>query len=453
MYHFIQKKPSALLNLKRQVSSFSVFLTLFFCLVWHQTVAYDEDKKMKMLELCDRLVAQCKNNELAEAEQTIAEAEALKTSPEVICYMKGVLAETQKKPEEAQEAFLAAINLRADYAAPHLKMGTFLRKQDNLEEAALHFEKAFYGHATPDEKIKAKLGTLLILEHQQLLNKEAIKHFKELHHAVPHQKYPFRLYLLEARTAFVVGEYSMAQKAAANAAEAESKNYDEAYYLHIAASHELKNYEAMGRYIDQIKSDVYKNKVKSIDYEYYYNLGYAYYHAYELDLSSHFIDISLKIKPTYLNAVQYHNLIEKKSADKTRDISHVNHKLLGANYTTHDAGYYFDLTRLYLHEKKYTKAIHTADSCFRADRQNGEVLFLKAIAQYKHHHGQDAIKTLAQLLEMPYCLDKDNRDKVLFTQANIFRHLHQPDRAREQLNAISEGLYKAAANYELAHLK
>ncbi|TAF34708.1 MAG: hypothetical protein EAZ57_03040 [Cytophagales bacterium] len=434
---------------------FTWFLAAFLCFGISQSVfSEDDSKKIKMVELCEKLVSQCKNEDIEGAQATLAEAELLKTSPEVICYMKGMIAETQKNVNEAQMQFTKAVEIKLDYSSAHLKLASMFRRQGDLETAALHFDKAFHGHASSEEKVKAKLGTLLILEQQQMLSKETLKHFKELQHAVPHSKYPYKIYLLEARVAFEAAEYTTAQKAASNAATAaDAKNLDEVYYLHVAASHALKDYESMGKYIDQIKSSACRDKLKSMDYEHYYNLGFAYYHAYELEKSQHCIDIALKIKPTYLNAVQYQNLLEKKAADKSRDISHANHKLIEAKHAQHSSSYYADLARLYLHEKKYTKAIHCADSCLRLDAQNGEVVFLKAIAQYKHHHAQDAVKTLNQLLNSPYTREEENRDKVLFTQALFYKSLHQSDKARQNLETIVSSIYQTAAKHEETLLK
>lgn len=315
--------------------------------------------------------------------------------------------EQLKNSEEAIAFYEQSLKLKDSYAPARMKLANLYVKNKEFAEAVKHLNYVYEKSENKDEKIKAKMRIVQIYEENDLNQKEFEAHLNDLK-AVANVTHP-KVLAAEAKLLYKNKSYDKAKETAEQALKMLDKGadkrgeYENLYFVYVMSGIMLKNYSAVSRYVDSIKSENYLKEYAKVGHEYYYSLGYAYFFSYELEKSLEFLNIALAIKPDYNAARIFLNQVENKNAPKLWAIEATKLKLVEkmaeSNSRLEQGDYYNNLARLYLHEKKYQLAARAADSCLNILPNNLEAWYLKGISEYKQNNNDEAIDDLETLIQ------------------------------------------------------
>lgn len=404
-----------------------------------------DPKFEKGLELCSKGAPQ---------EGVVLLREVYKKTPSnhEVSYALASCYEQLKETNQAVELYRKTISLKEDYFMAYVKLANIHKQNRETSQAINQYHQAYSHAQNNDDKARAKAQILLLLEAEDKLNKEALPHIQDFK-KVSGGRAPAKIYYIEAKIYFNVKNYQNAAKAAKNALRrmrGASQASEEMSLIFLKSAHETKNFEAMGEYLNKVESEPYISEVRKFNHIHYYQLGYAYYFMRDFKQSAAFLETALKIKPDYNKARIFQNYIQGQETDKMYAIKHTKAKI---EKDEHDALYYADLARLYLHEKKYSEAEKAADLSLNESAGDHEVLFLKGIAFYKQKKFGKAADLFRKLAERNNYNDQITKAKYAFALGIVYRDMGRKSDAEAAFKTSDFDLYEDASRLEIEKLK
>ena len=170
---------------------------------------------------------------------------------------------------------------------------------------------------------------------------------------------------------------------------------------------------------------------------------------YDFDKSVRYLRTALTIKPDYSSAQVFLNKVEDQNTDKSNAIYHIRKKIEFSEHLSHDAAYYYDLTRLFVYEKRYNEAIKVADSCLQLEPNRQEVYFLEAIANYKTIRDKEGIAIIQKALTKFPKLENEDRSKYYFLLGLLYKRIKNYGEAKKAFEQAKRGIFEDAAHWEL----
>lgn len=375
-----------------------------------------------------------------------------------LLYYTGLYLEQLKKIPQAVGFYKEAIQIDKTNFEANYRLGFLYEKVDSIPQAFSFYEMALLHVPVSQEQEKNTiLGRLIVLSDEAgKFDKETVKYADEYFKSVEIDNIPPPVALSLANILYQNAEYEDAQKLTKTILEKVNSNaypIQKAAFIYTSCAFRLQDFDGMKIYYARIKDEKLKTELESTAPQYYYNLGYVYYFMYDFDKSMRYLRTALTIKSDYSSAQIFLNKVEDQNTDKSDAIYHIRKKIEFSEHLSHDAAYYYDLTRLYVYEKHYNEAIKAADSCLRLETTRQEVYFLEAIANYKTVRDKDGIIIIQKALKKFPKLENEDRSKYYFLLGLFYKRIKNYGEAQKAFEQAKRGVFEDAAHWELSKLR
>lgn len=375
-----------------------------------------------------------------------------------LLYYTGLYLEQLKNIPKAVELYKEAVKIDKTNFEAHYRLGFLYEKIDSTQQAFSYYETAFL-HVPVRQKTErnAILERLIFLsDNTNKYDKKTVEYADEYFKNEQLDNIPPPVALALANILYQNAEYEDAQKLTKSILEKTSANgypIQKAAFIYTSCAFRLQDFDGMTTYYARIKDEQLKTELENTAPQYYYNLGYAYFFVYDFDKSVRYLRTALTIKPDYSSAQVFLNKVEDQNADKSDAIYHIRKKIEFSEHLSHDAAYYYDLTRLYVYEKRYNEAIKVADSCLQLEPNRQEVYFLEAIANYKTIRDKEGIQILQKALTKFPKLANEDRSKYYFLLGLLYKRIKNYGEAGKAFEQAKRGIFEDAAEWELSKLR
>lgn len=375
-----------------------------------------------------------------------------------LLYYTGLYLEQLKNIPKAVDLYKQAIKIDKSNFEANYRLGFLYEKVDSISQAFLYYENALsHVPASKEQEKNMILGRIIILSDQAgKFDKETVKYAGKYFKNEKLDNIPPPVALALANILYQNLEYKDAQKLTKSIlGKTNSNGYpiQKAAFIYTSCAFRLQDFDGMTTYYARIKDEKLKTELENTAPQYYYNLGYAYFFLYDFDKSMRYLRTALTIKPDYSSAQIFLNKVEDQNTDKSDAIYHIKKKIELSKELSHDAVYYYDLTRLYVYEKRYNEAIKVADSCLRLEPTRQEVYFLEAIANYKTVRDKEGVVIIQKALKKFPNLKNEDRSKYYFLLGLFYKRIKNYGEAQKAFEQAERGIFEDAAHWELSKLR
>ena len=375
-----------------------------------------------------------------------------------LLYYTGLYLEQLKNVPKAVELYKEAVKIDKTNFEANYRLGFLYEKIDSIPQAFSYYEKALLHVPTSKKEEKNTiLGRLIILSDEaKKFDKETVKYAEDYFKSENIDNIPPPVALSLANILYQNAEYEDAQKLTKTILEKTNSNgypIQKAAFIYTSCAFRLQDFDGMTTYYARKKDEKLKTELENTAPQYYYNLGYAYFFLYDFDKSMRYLRTALTIKPDYSSAQIFLNKVEDQNTDKSNAIYHIRKKIELSKELSHDAAYYYDLTRLFVYEKRYNEAIKVADSSLRLEPNRQEVYFLEAIANYKTVRDKEAIAIIHKALKKFPKLQNEDRSKYYFLLGLLYKRIKNDGEAQKAFEQAERGIFEDAAHWELSKLR
>ncbi|WP_338768405.1 tetratricopeptide repeat protein [Bernardetia sp. ABR2-2B] len=371
-----------------------------------------------------------------------------------LLYYTGLYMEQLKNIPRAVGLYQEAIKVDKTNFEANYRLGFLYEKADSIPQAFSYYKKALLH--VPSSQVQEKntiLGRIIILSDEtKKIDKETVSYADEYFKNEQLENIPPPVALSLANILYQNSEYEDAQKLTKTILEKTKSNaypIQKAAFIYTSCAFRLQDFDGMTTYYARIKDKKLKTELENTAPAYYYNLGYVYFFMYDFDKSLRYLRTALTIKPDYSPAQVFLNKVEHQEDDKSQIIDHIRQKIKISEHESHDAAYYYDLTRLFVYEKRYNEAIKVADSCLQLEPKRQEIYFLEAVAHYKTIRDKEGIVIVQKALKNFPKLDNETRSKYYFLLGLFYKRLKNYGEARNAFEQAERGIFADAANWEL----
>ncbi|AFM03750.1 tetratricopeptide repeat protein [Bernardetia litoralis DSM 6794] len=373
-----------------------------------------------------------------------------------LLYYTGFYLEQLKNIPKAVELYKEAIKIDKTNFEANYRLGFLYEKVDSIQQAFDFYKTALlYAPTTPKTEKNTILTRLIFLsDNIKKYDKEALKYANQYLKNEQIDNIPAPVALSLANIFYQNTEYEKAQKLTKSILEKTNSNaypIQKAAFIYTNCAFRLQDLDGMKTYYARIKDEKLKLELENTAPLYYYNLGYVYFFMYDFDKSLRYLKTALTIKPDYSPAQIFINQVEGRKDDKSDVINFLRRKV---EYSKEkNAAYYADLTRLYVHEKRYNEAIKVADSCLRLEPNRHDVYFLEALSNYKTARDKEGINVLKQLFIAFPKLENEDHSKYYFLLGLLYKRSKNYGEAKKAFKQAGRGIFEDAAQWELSKLR
>lgn len=371
-----------------------------------------------------------------------------------LLYYTGIYLEQLKNITQAVSFYKKALKYDGTHFEANYRLGVLYEKADSIDVAYSHYQTALQkAPSTEKNNVLAKL--IYVSNLKQIYSEEVKKYAQSYYESEKIEAMPAPVMLALATIFYQTSEYEKAKKLTGTVLDktgGTSLSIQKAAFIYTSCAFRMQDFDAMSAHIGRIKDETLRKELDQTAPLYYYNLGYAYFFMYEYDKSLRYLRTALTIKADYVPAQVFLNQVEARKTDKSDFIDHIRQKIKLSEYKSHDAAYFADLTRLFIHEQRYNEAIKVADSCLMLEPNREELYFLKGIAYYKTIKDKQAIEVLQQGLKKFTRLDGETHAKYYLLLGLLYKRLKDFPAAKEALEKVQKGTFKDAAEWELSKL-
>ena len=369
-----------------------------------------------------------------------------------LLYYTGFYLEQLKNIPKAVELYKEAIKIDKTNFEANYRLGILHEKVDSIPQAFSYYETALSHVSSSNKEEKSIiLGSIIILSDQvSKFDKKTLGYATDYLKSEDINNIPPPIALCLANILYQNSDYETAQKLTKAILEKTSSNaypIQKAAFIYTSCAFRMQDLEEMKTYYARIKDEKLKTELENTAPQYYYNLGYVYFFLYDFDRSLRYLQTALIIKPDYSPAQIFINQVEGRKDDKSDVINFLRRKV---EYSKErNANYYADLTRLYVHEKRYNEAIKMADSCLFLEKNKHEIYFLKALSNYKTVRDKEGIVVLKELFKQFPKLENEDRSKYYFLLGLCYKRMENYAEAQKAFQEANREIYQDAANWEL----
>ena len=369
-----------------------------------------------------------------------------------LLYYTGLYLEQLKNIPKAVELYQEAVKMDKTNFEANYRLGFLYEKVDSVEQAFSYYEMALlYVPISREEEKKTILGRIIILSDEtKKFDKQILKYTDEYLKNEDIENVPPPIALSLATIFYQNLEYEKAQKLTKSVLEKTNSNaypIQKAAFVYTNCAFRLQDMEGMATYYSRIKDEKLKEEIENTAPKYYYNLGYVYFFMYDFDKSLRYLKTALIIKPDYSPAQVFINQVEGRKDDKSDVINFLRKKIEQSK--DRNGSYYADLTRLYVHEKRYNEAIKVADSCLQLEPNRQDVYFLEALANYKTLKDKEGIKVIQKALKKFSKLENEDRSKYYFLLGLFYKRIKNYGEAEKAFQEAKREIFEDAAHWEL----
>ena len=375
-----------------------------------------------------------------------------------LLYYTGLYLEQLKNIPKAVSLYKQAITIDKTNFEANYRLGFLYEKADSAEQAFVYYKKAI--QHVPVTKLQEKntiLGRIIVLsEATKSIDEETIQYANDYFETENIENIPPPVALSLANIFYQGSEYKKAQELTKGILEKTNSNaypIQKAAFIYTSSAFRLQDFDGMTTYYARIQDKTLKTELENTAPEYYYNLGYVYFFMYDFDKSLRYLRTALTIKTDYSPAQVFLNRVEHQKEDKSDVIDHIRQKIKLSEHKSHDAAYYYDLTRLCVYEQRYNEAIKVADSCLSLEPNRQEVYFLEAISNYKTIRDKEGIVVIEKALKKFTKLDNETRSKYYFLLGLLYKRIKNYGEAEKAFEQAKRGVYEDAAHWELSKLR
>ena len=371
-----------------------------------------------------------------------------------LLYYTGLYLEQLKNIPKAVELYKQAIKTDKTNFEANYRLGLLYEKIDSISQAFSYYETALLQVPLNQQTEKNTiLGRIIVLlDNSKKYDQKTVEYANEYIKNENIDTIPAPIALSLGTILYQNAEYEEAQKLTKTILEKSSSNaypMQKAAFIYTSCAFRLQDFDGMTTYYARIKDEKLKSELENTAPQYYYNLGYAYFFVYDFDKSIRYLRTALTIKPDYSPAQVFLNKVEDQNTDKSEAIYHIRKKIEFSEHLSHDASYYYDLTRLFVYEKSYNEAIKVADSCLQLEPNRQEVYFLEAIANYKTVRDKEGILIIKNAFTQFPNLDNETRSKYYFLLGLFYKRTKNYGEAKKAFEQAKRGIFEDAAQWEL----
>lgn len=365
----------------------------------------------------------------------------------------------EKNFESALSKLQEASSIDKDNSAVWMLMGKAQEQLDRNNEAQISFGMAA---TTLQKELKAvkdhKARRVTLLRILQTISQledipdETLEYIAQFRQLDPDSS-PY-VEALAVRAHFQQAHYEKVTELGGKLLDKKTKgvNKQQMHYFMAESAYQLEKYELAGEHYQQMESEMYLKKLAHLNPERFYHMGYAYFFFYDWEKSHEYLQRALLMRPDYTRARVFFNNVIKEEANKQEAIKHSHTRIIQIDERVHDAKYYGDLTRLYLLEENYRKAVVAADSCLSINPDYLESQYLQGIAYYKKHENDEAIATFESLVQKSEGIVKEEKKYQYYFALGMAYNRAEPEKAPAAFRQARHGIYKEAAEHELKKL-
>lgn len=369
-----------------------------------------------------------------------------------LLYYTGLYLEQLKNVPKAVELYKEAVKIDNTNFEANYRLGFLYEKIDSTSQAFTYYETALsYVPSSQEAEKNTILSRLIFLsDNSQKYDKKSLAYTETYLKSENIEIIPAPVALAVATILYQNSKYEDAQKLTKTILEKTNSDaypIQKAAFIYTSCAFRLQDFDGMTTYYARIKDEKLKAELENTAPQYYYNLGYVYFFMYDFDKSLRYLKTALTIKPDYSPAQIFTNQVEVRKDDKSDVINFLRRKV---EYSKEkNAGYYADLTRLYVHEQSYNEAIKVADSCLQLEPNRQDVYFLQAIANYKTLRDKEGIVIIQKALIKFPKIENEDRSKYYFLLGLFYKRIKNYGEAQKAFEQAKRGVFEDAANWEL----
>ncbi len=349
--------------------------------------------------------------------------------------------------------FEKTVQLKKDYVDGHKALAILYKQKNKLPEAVKHYDEAFKYEPDPQKKAEYKLNIVKILSKMKKFN-EAGNHINDAKQVAPDN---LDVLYFDSRYNNTFGKYEAAKTSALKATTSpalkmdDPKNYAKYFFELGLAYYKLEKYDDANAAFAKANFGPYKRFILEMSPQYFQTLANSYFKVFELDESKGYLETALKMKKDFSAA---HELLTKIALSKTDKAAVIKAKQTGIEIERDQVKrgqLCGELTEMLFEAGKYADAIVFADEAVKANPNNYNAMFVKALALSKMNKHTESIDLLQNTLKYPG-LDQETKAQFNFALGLIYGKASNSKLADTSFKKAVYGSFKYAAMAELKKL-
>lgn len=435
------------------MKNFSFFACLLFVLVFAQAsiaqTALDHYVKADKLE---------REKKFKEALGEYKQAVAKDGQNASFAYKLGRCHVILKQENEAIAAFEKAVSIIStpskpdeieNYVNSSRSLGKLYERNKKVDNAVKAYDNAFKFEPDKEKKVLYKVSIVQTLyKHNRF--KEAGAHIKEALSIAPNDKL---LLYFDGKFQNSTGNYAAAkaslQKGISLLGDAASKAEVAKYHYELGlAMYNLKEYGPMMEVLKKARYGPYTFRAIKLTPHYFYKLAVSYFKVYELEKAKELADKVVAMDPGNSRTHALLGEIAKAQTDKSVIIEHQKSSIETERDPLKRSGKYAELTEMQLQSRQFDDAISSANECLTIRKNDYNVMFLKAVAQFKAGKKTEAVETLKKILTLEGELDSNTKAQYSFALALYYKAQGNKKEALKAFKKANQDSYKYASKEE-----
>lgn len=369
-------------------------------------------------------------------------------------FSKGKCYYAMKEYDLALSAFEETVEYKKDFVFAYTLIAKIYRKKEDLPNAVYYYDLAFKAEDDPKRKVGYKMEAVKLLL-QQGNTEEAQRHLTEVKQVAPDN---LNILYFDAKISNQNGDYQNAldnmQTATAQLEGAPPAQAAKYYYELGYAYNKLGDYQNaqqawekanFGRYKTLIDRERSKNSPA-----YFYRLAISYYTTGNYNESQEQIDKALELQNNFSAAYTLMGKMAKKQGDFSTAIENYRSAANFEQDPNRKIRLQMMLASMQMDAGDFSGAINSAEEVLSKQPNNSNLMYIKALSQYKIGQYSNSINTLESLITGS--TDAKAKAKYNFVLGMAAKNTSDLDLAKNAFKAAMVGPYKPAAKIEYDRL-
>ncbi len=377
--------------------------------------------------------------------------QALKKNPQLYeaRFKKAICYTNKGNFKQAINELEKAVLVKKDYYQAYEMLGNLYYQVRDAQKAVESYESAYIYDENIENRLTYKLE---IIELLNILNKyvQTKKHIDDARQIVPDL---FDLLFAEAKYYNEVEQYDKALELFDKIIDdVEPVQGNEKYFFEYGlALHHTGSYEKAAEAFKKADDGEFRLKIKQFSPDFYFGLADAYYQVFAYDLCEKYLNILIKLGPNNTKAYELQKKLTNAKADKSKAILIQEKIIKNEKSPSVLEDSYYDLAVLWYQNQEYEFAITASNNSLEVNPLNLNVIFIKAMSEYKLMKAEEATEVLSRAVRSPK-MNTQTKTKFNFALGLIYENANRYQDAVEAYKSALNGSFKNAAGYELNHL-
>ncbi len=231
----------------------------------------------------------------------------------------------------------------------------------------------------------------------------------------------------------------------------EAEGNEKYFYELGVAYHMLEQYKKAQTEFEKIKYGPELSKIRQFQPEYYYSISMAYYTVYAFDACEKYLNIVIALKPDHKEALELRQKLAGVRVPKGKLIVALEEQLKVEKDPVKLAEKYNEMANLQYQSEMYSEAIAACDESLNLNEKQLDVVFLKAMCEYKMKQPDEAAAMLDKIVKNPQ-LNPGIKARFHFARGLIYKAGENLGAAESAFKSAYTGNYRAAARNELSQV-